>query len=184
MSGARFGWLSTSSFGSGASSAASLIFGLRASDIGQFLHFPCMGDSYCTTMCCLVIKVIRSLIRDSSTSQWGGIGIHTGGLPEKRMPLQHHLIGDIERLEVDVVVVLALEYVVAGRPQAAFSRSRANRPTAICSTRACGITRSSCPTTCMSAFPARCWSVRAVVLDRLHRHFLPDGLDLHIGAQL
>ena len=29
------------------------------------------------------------------------------------------------------------------------------------STRGCETTRSSCPTTCMCAFPARCWSVRA-----------------------
>ena len=38
-------------------------------------------------------------------------------------------------------------------PQAAFSRSRVNRPIAICSTRGCETTPSSCPTICMSAFP-------------------------------
>src|SRR3954454_2964657 len=114
MSGARFGWLSTSSFGSGASSAASLIFGLRASDIGQFLHFPCMGDSYCTTMS-LADQGHPPSIRTPLNISMGRHRDPLRRFPRKAHSLQHHLVGDIEWLEVDVVVVLALEYVVTGR---------------------------------------------------------------------
>ena len=42
------------------------------------------GSLYCTTMSFGDQDYPLSIL-DSSTSQWGGIGIHTGGFPEKRI---------------------------------------------------------------------------------------------------
>jgi hypothetical protein len=62
--------------------------------------------------------------------QWGGIGIHNGGLPENRISFDI-MAGDVERLQVDVIIVLTLEYVarrLATRATREVDRNRLSSP--------------------------------------------------------